>query len=54
MLEQTLIIFTDGGARGNPGPAGIGVVLYKKSASEQGAFGDAGVKIGRASCRERV
>lgn len=23
-----LIIFTDGGARGNPGPAGIGAVLY--------------------------
>jgi ribonuclease HI len=26
---EQLIIFTDGGARGNPGPAGIGVVLYK-------------------------
>lgn len=24
---QTLTMFTDGGARGNPGPAGIGVVL---------------------------
>lgn len=23
-----LIIFTDGGARGNPGPAGIGIVIY--------------------------
>lgn len=23
-----LIIYTDGGARGNPGPAGIGVVIY--------------------------
>ena len=23
-----LIIYTDGGARGNPGPAGIGAVLY--------------------------
>ncbi len=23
-----LIIFTDGGARGNPGPAGIGAVIY--------------------------
>jgi ribonuclease HI len=23
-----LIIYTDGGARGNPGPAGIGVVVY--------------------------
>lgn len=25
-----LIIFTDGGARGNPGPAGIGVAIYDK------------------------
>jgi len=23
-----LIIYTDGGARGNPGPAGIGVIIY--------------------------
>ena len=25
---EKLTIFTDGGARGNPGPAGIGVVVY--------------------------
>ena len=25
---KNLVIFTDGGARGNPGPAGIGVVFY--------------------------
>ena len=25
-----LITYTDGGARGNPGPAGIGVVIYKE------------------------
>jgi ribonuclease HI len=23
-----LVTFTDGGARGNPGPAGIGIVFY--------------------------
>lgn len=23
-----LVLFTDGGARGNPGPAGIGIVIY--------------------------
>jgi len=28
MQEEKLIIYTDGGARGNPGPAGIGAVLY--------------------------
>ena len=27
---EKLIIFTDGGARGNPGPAGIGAVIYDK------------------------
>lgn len=28
MSNEKLIIYTDGGARGNPGPAGIGVVIY--------------------------
>lgn len=27
-----LVIYTDGGARGNPGPAGIGVAMYRKGA----------------------
>ena len=31
MDKNTLIIFTDGGARGNPGPAGIGVVIADAS-----------------------
>lgn len=26
-----LIIYTDGGARGNPGPAGIGVIIYNEA-----------------------
>ena len=26
-MNKKLIIFTDGGARGNPGPAGVGVVM---------------------------
>lgn len=25
---QTVIVYTDGGARGNPGPAGAGIVIY--------------------------
>ena len=29
-MSKTLIIYTDGGARGNPGPAGIGAVAYNK------------------------
>jgi len=28
---EKLIIYTDGGARGNPGPAGIGAVLYDEN-----------------------
>ena len=28
MATAKFIIYTDGGARGNPGPAGIGVVIY--------------------------
>ena len=28
MQHKKLIIHTDGGARGNPGPAGIGAVIY--------------------------
>jgi len=25
---MSVVIYTDGGARGNPGPAGAGVVIY--------------------------
>lgn len=32
-MERKLIINTDGGARGNPGPAGIGVVIRDSSNS---------------------
>lgn len=31
MANEKLIIFTDGGARGNPGPAGIGAVIYDEA-----------------------
>lgn len=31
---QTITIHTDGGARGNPGPAGIGVVFYGEANEE--------------------
>jgi ribonuclease HI len=29
MNNHKLVIYTDGGARGNPGPAAIGAVIYK-------------------------
>jgi len=30
-MNKKLIIYTDGGARGNPGPAAAGVVIYDES-----------------------
>ena len=27
-MEKTINVFTDGGARGNPGPAAVGIVAY--------------------------
>lgn len=29
MKDEGIFIYTDGGARGNPGPAGAGAVIYK-------------------------
>jgi len=34
-VDKQLIIFTDGGARGNPGPAAIGIVIGNKTYSER-------------------
>jgi len=31
MAIKKITIFTDGGARGNPGPAGIGAILYNEA-----------------------
>lgn len=41
-----LIIHTDGGARGNPGPAAIGVVVENEEEKEVGGFGK---KIGETT-----
>ena len=41
MKYQKLIIYSDGGARGNPGPAGVGAVIYdenKKLVQEAGEY----------------
>lgn len=39
MLQPDLIIFTDGGARGNPGPAAIGVVITAPDGKVINSFG---------------
>jgi ribonuclease HI len=33
-MAQKLLIYTDGAAKGNPGPAGIGVALYRDGETE--------------------
>lgn len=43
---KKLIIYTDGGARGNPGPAGIGGVLYNEKKEK---IFDYGKYIGEAT-----
>ena len=30
-MHKTLVIYTDGGARGNPGPAGCGAVIFDEN-----------------------
>jgi len=37
---EKLILYTDGGARGNPGPAGIGVVIFDKAGNVAGKISE--------------
>ncbi|MBD3311512.1 MAG: reverse transcriptase-like protein [Candidatus Magasanikbacteria bacterium] len=37
---KKLIIFSDGGARGNPGPAAIGVVIKDENGNTVSSYGD--------------
>ena len=46
MENKRLIIYTDGGARGNPGPAGIGAVLYDE---EKNVIAEVSEFIGKAT-----
>ena len=39
-VHQYLISYTDGGARGNPGPAGIGVALQNKDGETIGEWSE--------------
>lgn len=47
--KEKIIVFTDGGARGNPGPAAIGVVIQDEKGN---AFKSYGHAIGRATNNE--
>lgn len=41
MTTTALTLFTDGGARGNPGPSGIGVSVVNQDNQEVYAYGEA-------------
>lgn len=34
-MKEKIIMYTDGGARGNPGPAAVGVVLYQMQGKKE-------------------
>ena len=38
MRNKKILLYTDGGARGNPGPAGIGIVLFDAKNKRIGEF----------------
>jgi ribonuclease HI len=46
MKYNKLIIYTDGGARGNPGPAGIGAIIYDE---ERNVLAEISEYIGRTT-----
>jgi ribonuclease HI len=46
MAGGTLVLFTDGAARGNPGPAGIGMALYRLEGGRQVEISAHGEAIG--------
>lgn len=47
--EEKIVVFTDGGARGNPGPAAIGVVIQDAAGRTIKSYGEA---IGEATNNE--
>lgn len=44
-----LIIYTDGGARGNPGPAGAGIVIYQEKGDAEELAEKFGKYLGEAT-----
>lgn len=49
LMGMHLIIYTDGGARGNPGPAGVGVVIYQEKGDGEELAEEFGKYIGEAT-----
>lgn len=49
MANQVLYLYTDGAARGNPGPAAIGAVLYAGPPASSNVVAELSRAIGRAT-----
>lgn len=49
MAEQKFVIYTDGGSRGNPGPAAIGVVIKNEEGTIIKSYGET---LGKATNNE--
>ncbi|MFA4890339.1 MAG: ribonuclease HI family protein [Candidatus Paceibacterota bacterium] len=53
--KEKLIVYTDGGSRGNPGPAGVGVVICNEKGSVVKEYGkDIGVRTNNEAEYEAV
>lgn len=55
MKKEKIIVYTDGGSRGNPGPAGVGVVICNEKGQQiKGYSKDIGVKTNNEAEYEAV
>lgn len=48
-MTRRLVLYTDGAARGNPGPAGVGAVLYEEDSTGRRLVGEVSRDIGWAT-----
>ncbi len=46
-MDDVFLLYTDGAARGNPGPAAIGAVLYRGAANPENVVAELSRAIGR-------
>ncbi len=54
MKQNKIIIYTDGGSRGNPGPAGVGVVISSGKGDTRGYSKDIGERTNNEAEYEAV
>jgi ribonuclease HI len=49
LTAEVFFLYTDGAARGNPGPAAIGAVLYRRSPASHNVVGELSRAIGHGT-----